>query len=147
MGLVSDKNFIVANAVENILAAPKVPENKDKDFLKKKTYGKTPKYLNKIKREIEDEFQLVQDLHREEEAHIDQQKFMLPEEERQELIDGLKKKWEVVHKEYQTLTHLGKVDTFGKKNKKENCEKELEQIEKDIEKLQKTYIFVDTMAY
>jgi hypothetical protein len=39
MGLVSDKNYIVANAVENILAAPKVPENKDPDYLKKKTYG------------------------------------------------------------------------------------------------------------
>lgn len=25
MGLVSDKNFIVSNAVENILAAPKLP--------------------------------------------------------------------------------------------------------------------------
>ena len=34
-GLVSDKNFIVANAVENILAAPKLPANKEKDFLKK----------------------------------------------------------------------------------------------------------------
>merc|ERR1711998_479367 len=44
-GLVSDKNFIVANAVENILAAPKLPGNKDRDFLKKKNYGKTPKYL------------------------------------------------------------------------------------------------------
>ncbi len=66
MGLVSDKNYIVANAVENILAAPKVPENKDKDFLKKKTYGKVPGYLNKIKREIDDEYQLVQDLHKEE---------------------------------------------------------------------------------
>ena len=67
-GLVSDKNFIVANAVENILAAPKVPENKDPDFLKKKTFGKVPKYLKTIKREIEDEYQLVQDLHNEEEA-------------------------------------------------------------------------------
>jgi hypothetical protein len=38
-GLVSDKNFIVANAVENILAAPKLPVNKEKDYLKKKTYG------------------------------------------------------------------------------------------------------------
>jgi len=56
MGLVSDKNYIVANAVENILAAPKVPENKDKDFLKKKTYGKVPGYLNKIKKEIDDEY-------------------------------------------------------------------------------------------
>lgn len=144
MGLVSDKNFIVANAVENILAAPKMPDNKDQDYLKKKTYGKVPKYLNKIKREIEDEYQLVQDLHREEEAQADQAQFMLPEEERQELIDGLKKKWEVVHKEYQTLTHLGSEASRGKKVKKEKCEAELAQIEKDIEKLQKQYIFVDT---
>jgi len=56
MGLVSDKNYIVANAVENILAAPKVPENKDKDYLKKKAYGKVPGYLTKIKREIDDEY-------------------------------------------------------------------------------------------
>ena len=66
MGLVSDKNYIVANAVENILAAPKVPENKDKDYLKKQAYGKVPGYLTKIKREIDDEYQLVQDLHKEE---------------------------------------------------------------------------------
>ena len=45
MNLVSDKNFIVSNAVENILAAPKIPTNKDKDYLKKKNYGKVPKYL------------------------------------------------------------------------------------------------------
>ncbi len=55
MGLVSDKNFIVSNAVENILAAPKLPENKEKDYLKKKNYGKVPKYLQNIKKEIEDE--------------------------------------------------------------------------------------------
>lgn len=58
-GLVSDKNFIVANAVENILAAPKLPVSKDKDFLKKKNFGKTPKYLEKIKNEITDEYNLV----------------------------------------------------------------------------------------
>ena len=45
MGLVSDKNFIVSNAVENILAAPKLPSNSERDFLKKKNYGKVPKYL------------------------------------------------------------------------------------------------------
>ena len=45
MGLVSDKNFIVSNAVENILAAPKLPTNSDKDYLKKKNYGKVPRYL------------------------------------------------------------------------------------------------------
>jgi len=45
MGLVSDKNFIVSNAVENILAAPKLPGSSNKDYLKKKNYGKVPRYL------------------------------------------------------------------------------------------------------
>lgn len=48
-GLVSDKNFIVANAVENILAAPKLPGRQEQDMLKKRTYGKVPKYVTKIK--------------------------------------------------------------------------------------------------
>lgn len=65
-GLVSDKNFIVANAVENILAAPKLPAQKDKDMLKKKTYGKVPKYVTKIKNEIEDEYNLVREMQIEE---------------------------------------------------------------------------------
>jgi len=71
MGLVSDKNFIVSNAVENILAAPKLPQNKDKDYLKKRNYGKVPKYLQKIKGEIEDEYQLVREMQIEEEADMD----------------------------------------------------------------------------
>jgi len=62
MGLVSDKNFIVSNAVENILAAPKLPSGSDKDYLKKKNYGKVPKFLQKIKAEIEDEYQLVREM-------------------------------------------------------------------------------------
>lgn len=71
MGLVSDKNFIVSNAVENILMAPNLPANKDKDFLKKKNYGKVPKYLQKIKKEIEDEYQLVREMQIEDEADMD----------------------------------------------------------------------------
>ena len=45
MGLVSDKNFIVSNAVENILAAPKLPANQGRDYLKKKNYGKVPRFM------------------------------------------------------------------------------------------------------
>jgi hypothetical protein len=45
------------------------------------------------------------------------------------LIAALKKKWEVVHKEYQTLTHKNKLDTIGLKDKYENCERELKQLE------------------
>jgi hypothetical protein len=74
MGLVSDKNYVVANAVENILAAPKIATNKDKDFLKKRAYGRVPKYLENIKQEIEDEYKLVRDMQIEQENEIDQQK-------------------------------------------------------------------------
>lgn len=145
-GLVSDKNFIVANAVENILAAPKLPGNKDKDFLKKKTYGKTPKYLTNIKNEIEDEYNLVREMQVEEQAEEDRRKYLMPEDERGELIAALKKKWEVLHIEYQKEAHYPKLDTLGKKSRKINLEKEMEQIEQDIRKLTKNYIFIDTTA-
>lgn len=99
-GLVSDKNFIVANAVENILAAPKLPQNTQKDYLKKKNYGAVPKYLTKIKNEIEDEYNLVREMQIEEQNEKDRQKFLMPENERQELIAALKKKWEVLHHQF-----------------------------------------------
>lgn len=133
MGLVSDKNFIVSNAVENILAAPKLPGSSNKDYLKKKNYGKVPKYLQTIKKEIEDEYQLVREMQIEDEAELDRQKFLMNDEEKQELIAALKKKWEVTHKEYQTLTHKNKLDTLGLKEKYERCERELNQLEKDIQ--------------
>lgn len=46
--------------------APKLPASKDKDFLKKKNYGKVPKYVTKIKGEIEDEYNLVREMQIEE---------------------------------------------------------------------------------
>jgi len=36
------------------------------------------------------------------------------------------------------------MDSVGLRRKKERCEKELIQLEKDLEKLNKGYIFVDT---
>ena len=144
MGLVSDKNFIVSNAVENILAAPKLPGNNQRDFLKKKNFGKVPRYLQTIKKEIEDEYQLVREMQIEDEADMHRQKFLMNDEEKQELIAALKKKWEVVHKEFQTLTHKNKLDTLSLKEKYERCERELNQLEKDIQQLSKNFIFVDT---
>lgn len=93
-GLVSDKNFIVANAVENILAAPKLPARPEQDFLKKRTYGKVPKYVTKIKQEIDDEYNLVREMQIEEQNERDRQRMLMPEDERQELIAALKKKWD-----------------------------------------------------
>lgn len=144
-GLVSDKNFIVANAVENILAAPKLPQTKEKDYLKKKNFGAVPKYLTKIKNEIEDEYNLVREMQVEEQNEKDRQKFLMPESERQELIGALKKKWEVLNKQFQEKTHyVMPLDTVGKKNRMDALTREMDIIEQDIKKLQKNYIFIDT---
>lgn len=127
-------------------AAPKLPASKDKDFLKKKNYGKVPKYVTKIRQEIEDEYNLVREMQIEEQNERDRQKMLMPEEERQELIAALKKKWDSLHHQFQKESIHSKLDTLGKKNRKENLEREMDQVEADIRKLSKNYIFVDTTA-
>ena len=61
-GLKSNKNFIVTNAIENILSTAKKNEEQA-DYLKKKDFGKTPDYLNKIKENIQNEYKMIQNLH------------------------------------------------------------------------------------
>ena len=51
-GLKSNKNFIVTNAIENILSAAKKSEEAE-DWTKKKDYGQIPHYINKIKENIQ----------------------------------------------------------------------------------------------
>ena len=60
-----------------------------------------------------------------------------------EIRDGLKQKWDDVNREYQKKTHIRLVDTTGSKRRKEDYEKELADIEADIKKLNKLYVFVD----
>jgi hypothetical protein len=69
-------------------------------MLKKNNYGKTPKYLTNIKNEIEDEYNLVREMQIEEQAEEDRRKYLMPDEERKELIGALKKKWEILHIQY-----------------------------------------------
>ncbi len=58
----SDKNFIVTNAIENILSTAKKPKE-NTDYLKKKDYGKTPTYIENIKESIGNEYKMIQNLH------------------------------------------------------------------------------------
>ena len=90
MGLSSDKNFIVANAVENILAAPKIPPAKTKQYIKKKDYGLKPKYLETIKQDIEKEYEMVREMRGKEEEEKDKERFLLPDEERKLYIRNIK---------------------------------------------------------
>jgi hypothetical protein len=55
----------------------------------------------------------------------------------------LKQKWDEINREYQKKTYVKLVDTTGSKRRKEAYEKELADIEADIKKLNKLYVFVD----
>ena len=102
--------------------------------------------MTKIKQEIEDEYLLVKEMQIEEDAEKDRQKMLMPEDERQQLIIALKRKWEELMRDYQKESHHGKLDTIGKKGRKEVLEAQMDQVEADIKKLQKNYIFIDTTA-
>lgn len=116
-----------------------------KKYVEKKDYGKTPQYLEKIKKEIDEEYNLVKEMQQQEEEMKEKEKYAISDDEKKQLIDALKKKWEVLHHEYEEIiTRVSKVNPLGLKTQKEGLEKEMEQIEKDIEKLSKNFIFVDS---
>lgn len=149
MNLVSSKNFVVANAVETILAAPKKSQQGAKDYLRKDDYGKVPKYLTNIKQDIDAEYEYILQLQEQEESAARDACAPLDEQERQSIIAGLKAKWEQVNTEYQGATHLTVLDSAGKKYRKEKYEAELSNIEKDIEKLNRKNIMIarDNFGY
>merc|ERR1719262_241806 len=146
MNLVTSKNFVVANAVETILAAPKKVSKGTKDYLHKEDYGKIPKYLDHIKKDIDAEYEYIAQLQAQEEEQRNSQTRLLSDEEKHGLITGLKAKWEAINTDYQTITHLTTLDTMGKVKRKEKYEAELAQTEKDIEKLNRKHIYVDACA-
>jgi len=138
------KNFITSNAVENILSVPKAG-TQPTDWLQKKDFGQVPKYLSKIKKEISDEYEYIRSMQQqEEEEQAAGGMHLLPEEERLKLIDDLKSKWDAVNATYQqsSVLSLASLDTIGKVKRKEMYEAQLAQIEKDIEKLSKKFVYV-----
>ena len=62
MGLRSDRNFIVSNAIENILSTARKIEA-PANYLEKKDYGKVPNYLHRVKDSIQQEYKMMQTLH------------------------------------------------------------------------------------
>lgn len=143
-GLTGTKNFVLANAVENMLAEPKVRQSSEVDWLRKEDFGKVPQYLSSVKEQVNKEYEMVRTAQLEHtQTHGGGAKMrLLSEEERVELLDALKKKWQSVNQVYQTLTHQVILDTQGKIRRKEGCEKELNILEKDIKRLDKKNVYV-----
>ena len=143
MGLISEKNYVTSNIVENVTCAPKKLKQ-TKNYIGKRDYGKAPTYLIDRKNRVDDEYEYLRHMQLADDENKMAAKQLMTLEEAQELRDSLQKKWDFVNKQYQEITHM-KVDTIGQKRKKEDCEKQLANLEKDVKTLNKAYIFVDKL--
>ena len=138
-GLKTSKNYVTANAVENILQAPKrVPQTEER-YTAKEDFGKVPDYLVRIKQERQEEDEFIK--------HIQQMRAeqtgvkMLPEEERLKILAGLKQRWTELNKQYVQNTSFV-ISTERGRLRKENLEAQLTQVEKDIEQMSKKNIVI-----
>eukprot|EP00756_Hemistasia_phaeocysticola_P012688 Hpha_TRINITY_DN15222_c5_g8::TRINITY_DN15222_c5_g8_i1::g.66856::m.66856 len=148
MGLTTEKNFVVANAVEAILAAPKRPPPLQPRPTQKSTMGRQPKYLSQVKKELADAKDKAASLASQNKKDpFDNRMRLLTEGESRELVAGLKGRWEQMNKQYQSLSFS--MDTSRSVARKEAQEAELQRLEKAITKLQAKkciYVYDDTGA-
>lgn len=144
------KNFIKENALQVIMSKPKDTTPNGIDYTKKADYGQRPAYLDDVAKEVEEEQKYIQTIMMQEQQQYTAQQpkmRLLSEEDRLELLDKLKTKWDSIDKKYQLATHMVNLDTIGKVRRKEEYESQLQQLEKSIEKLSKQNVFVQEDMY
>ncbi|NXH14563.1 ENKUR protein, partial [Bucco capensis] len=150
MGIKSQKNFINTNAVAAITGSPKKPrpicvDTRQGDkylletsglvpkYIKKKDYGVAPKCITQRNAELkraqeEYEAKILEQLKK-------RAMKQLTDEERTSILQGLKKKWEELYREFQCLPI--EIDTISKKLYKEKLELQMKQLEHDIDSIEK----------
>lgn len=138
-GLKTEKNYIEANAIEAILQVPaKTYGSEQVRYVNKKGYGKRPAYLDRVQGEIQREKETIRKALEEKEQvqEVSQSSpKKLTNEERAEMLDKLKAKWDEVNREYQKQTHIVDLDTEIRIKRKERFENELSELEWAIDKL------------
>lgn len=139
MGLKTDKNFVVANAVENILTVPKKQSSQKQRAVDRDDYGRVPQYIHQIKSELKDQYALV-DSYKQRKAQEEEKFAELSPSEIQELRSGLQRRWEVLNKEFQTMGFS--VETYSQKRHQEEVEAELRSVEAALHRVSKSRIFV-----
>ena len=147
MGLKSQKNYVTSNAIDNILMEPrkrKIPSDKDLDYyMSKKDYGRVPNYLRRAQSANQRNLNEKLRVQNENERYQNRMRKTLDNEELNLLREGLKKKLDSLEKQYGRISHRNKFDTLVSRNYKEDLEREMEQVKKDIECINKDIVTVD----
>ncbi|XP_072507853.1 enkurin [Notamacropus eugenii] len=150
MGIQSGKNFINTNAADVIMGVAKKPKPIYVDtrtgerhglelsglvpkYINKKDYGTIPEYICKRNEEVK---KVQEEYDNYVKANLRKAAMKrLSDEERDAVLQGLKKNWEEVHKEFQSLSVF--IDSLPKKIRKERLEAEMKQLEHDIGVIEK----------
>jgi hypothetical protein len=139
MGLKSDKNFIVANVVENTLAVPKKKQENVVNTPTTDKFGKVPTYVTMRKNELQS--QKNRDAEYVANSAAAAEKFQeITGSELKSLRDSLQARWEQVNREFGTMGF--QVETESKKRRHEQLDLELRTIEAGLEKLGRARVFV-----
>jgi hypothetical protein len=100
-----DKNFIIENAVDNILMKPKQVLTENSENVFHKYYGEVPNYIKKYRKNKEKEMIYLLDKKKKQQMEEDAKQRILTENEVNELKEGLQKKWQLYNQKYAKMTH------------------------------------------
>lgn len=117
-----------------------MPKPGEPNYLLKEDYGKVPDYLKLVKEEVRRENEMIDRYVRERMGEVEATPEVferMTEDERMDLLDGLKEKWDFCNRKYQKITHHVNLDTLGQLYRKEAMEAQLKRIEGYINKLER----------
>lgn len=140
-GLCMNKNYVVANPVENILAIPTkcIPPPEPRPT-ESKDFGKVPEYLTELKQDIEQRRAVMSVYHKQLRA-AGELWSKLSLEELEEMRIGLQKRWDVLNKEYQSKGFV-MMKTPSQQSHQAEIERELNALEFAMQKISRNNIFV-----
>ncbi|KPA79001.1 hypothetical protein ABB37_05546 [Leptomonas pyrrhocoris] len=141
MGLKTDKNFVVANAVENTMAVPtKAAPVSQPRATDKEDFGKVPQYISEIKEDLNARKQRILDMAAADAAS--QERWSeLSASELAQLRDGLQRRWDTLNKEYQSKG-FSNMETPSQRARQELIEKQLVAVEFAVQKLSRQHVYV-----
>lgn len=142
MGLSSNIDFVEENRRQTLSLKPKKLEE-SVSFFKKKDYGKIPAYLYSIKAALNEDAERSRLLMSIPKTEMIPSKYELTVAELADLKAGLLQRHADVTREYQGMTHISKFASDFVIRKKERCEKELEQIERDLALFDGKKVYID----
>ena len=109
-GLKTEKNFVIANAVDNILMTPKQLPVEEERF--HKYFGKVPDYIKRYRMNHENELNQIREAKRKHQEEEDAKQRLLTDNEVNQLREGLRKKWQMYILKYGKMTHKKAFDNL-----------------------------------